>query len=235
VRGKWREFVVHLTPDRSRKRRFRGRLIEFPPRLNGVFFGPNRANIFPFAEKIQSETFHLERAPRPEGVGKKILAPPPNILCAFLGVAKAWQCAIVEGAVPDTAIAQPLRGRACYGLACGRLRAMPKVLTSIQVTIAAGAALSSVADVRAGTPALLLTPDDWSAANASFQASADGTTFVDLTDAEGVETHLSMGPGRAILLAPELLQAMSYLRIRSGLSAHPVPQQADRAFTIVLS
>ena len=112
---------------------------------------------------------------------------------------------------------------------------MAKVLTTVQATIPAGAALSSVADLRAGTPALLLTPDDWSAANASFQVSTDGTTFVDLTDAEGVETHLSMGPGRAILLAPELLQAMSYLRIRSGLSAHPVPQQADRAFTIVLS
>jgi hypothetical protein len=44
-----------------------------------------------------------------------------------------------------------------------------------------------------------------------------------------------MGPSRAVLVA-ELFQAApaSYLRIRWGLSAHPLAQQADRSLKVVL-
>jgi hypothetical protein len=59
-------------------------LIQFSPRLNGVFFGPNRANIFLFAEKIQCEIFDLKRAPRASAVGEKKSTPPPSILGAAI-------------------------------------------------------------------------------------------------------------------------------------------------------
>jgi hypothetical protein len=110
-----------------------------------------------------------------------------------------------------------------------------KALSSVSATIAAGTAMSDAADLRAGVPTLLLTPDDWSAANVSFQVSTDGTTFFDLIGADDAETHLAMGADRAILLPGDLLQAASYVRIRSGSSAHPVPQAADRVFTLVLA
>jgi hypothetical protein len=110
VRTKWGGVVIHLTPDRSRKRRFRGRLIEFPRRLNGVFFGRNRANIFPFSKKIQCETFHLERAPRPKGVGEKILAPPPTFFAhsfALQSTAESLLCDCCGGSVLGTVCARP--------------------------------------------------------------------------------------------------------------------------------
>jgi hypothetical protein len=112
---------------------------------------------------------------------------------------------------------------------------MAKVLTTVTATIPAGAALSDVADVRAGNAAMLLSPAAWDAANATFQVSQDGVAFSDLHDADGHEVHLAMGANRALLMAPALLEPANYVRIRSGPAAHPVPQQADRAFTLVLA
>jgi hypothetical protein len=55
----------------------------------------------------------------------------------------------------------------------------------MQTTIRAGESLSGVVDLTSGTPALLMTPEAWDPANASFQVSPDGTTFADLADANG--------------------------------------------------
>jgi hypothetical protein len=112
---------------------------------------------------------------------------------------------------------------------------MAKVVTSVQTTIAAGAALSDIADIRAGNVTMLLSPTGWDAANTTFQISSDGATFLDLHDADGHEVHVAMGAGRAMLVPPALLEPANYVRIRSGPAVHPVPQQADRAFTLVLA
>jgi hypothetical protein len=111
---------------------------------------------------------------------------------------------------------------------------MAKVLTTT-VNIAAGEAVSSVGDLRAGTPVLLLGPAAWDSANASFQISADGTTFSDLFTQAGVEVHIAMGAGRALLLPPDLLSAANYIKIRSGLSAHPITQQESRDFVVTMT
>ena len=111
---------------------------------------------------------------------------------------------------------------------------MAKVVTSVTATIAAGASLSDVADVRAGNVTMLLTPSTWDSANASFQISQDGATFSDLHDADGHEVHLAMGANRALLMPPALLQPANYVRIRSGLAAHPIAQSSARAFTMVM-
>jgi hypothetical protein len=110
---------------------------------------------------------------------------------------------------------------------------MAKVLSTATVTIAAGASLSDAADIRAGNVTMLLTPADWTPANTSFQVSSDGTTFTNLTESDGNEIHVAMGANRAVLMPPALLPA-NYVRIRSGLAAHPVPQSSARTFTMVM-
>jgi hypothetical protein len=112
---------------------------------------------------------------------------------------------------------------------------MAKVVTSVTATIAAGASLSDAADIRSGNVTMLLSPSDWDAANTTFQISQDGATFNDLHDADGHEVHLAMGPGRAMLMPIALLEPANFVRIRSGLAAHPISQAADRAFVLVLT
>jgi hypothetical protein len=111
---------------------------------------------------------------------------------------------------------------------------MAKVVTSVTATIAAGASLSDVADVRSGNAVMLLTPSAWDPANLSLQVSQDGITFSDLHDADGHEVHLPMGASRAFLMPPALLQPANYVRIRSGLAAHPIPQSSACTFSVVM-
>jgi len=61
--------------------------------------------------------FQVERAPRPKWISKKILAPPATILLALNRAAKAWQCVMAEGAVPDIATARPSHRLPRHGLA----------------------------------------------------------------------------------------------------------------------
>jgi hypothetical protein len=112
---------------------------------------------------------------------------------------------------------------------------MAKPVASVSMTILAGEALSSIGNLTAGTPVLLLTPVDWNpAANASLQVSSDGVSFFNLTTAAGDEVAMSMGPSRAVLLPEVLLRAVNFLRIRSGLSTGPILQQGARSFVVVM-
>src|SRR5215475_8895648 len=106
---------------------------------------------------------------------------------------------------------------------------MPKATAT--VTIAAGTAVSTSADLSSGAIlTTLISPDDWTPANLSFLISADNITFSDLFDALGQEVLKSMGPGRAILVDPSLTQSAFYIKLRSGPRANPVMQAADRVF-----
>lgn len=113
-------------------------------------------------------------------------------------------------------------------------------------TIASGSSLTSAVRIGGGvdqagntTPDsfhlfAIIFPSAWTAANATFQISADGTTFVDLYDADGTETIAQADASRAVHLDPAIFSAVPYLKIRSGTSGTPVNQAADRVLTLVL-
>lgn len=112
---------------------------------------------------------------------------------------------------------------------------MPKPLpTTVTATIAAGSSLSDAADLSAGTMYYLIAPDDWDAADLSFQVSEDNVTFYDLFDNKGYEVTRLVVTGAAVNTDPTWTQAAMWLKLRSGPRVSPVAQDADRVFKLVL-
>jgi hypothetical protein len=77
-------------------------------------------------------------------------------------------------------------------------------------------------------------PAAWTAANLTFQVSHDGgSTYADLFDQFGVEIQASATVDRVILLDTNLFLNVRYMKIRSGTSATPVNQAAERSLILV--
>jgi hypothetical protein len=105
--------------------------------------------------------------------------------------------------------------------------------SAISITIPAGESLSSPADLTTNSRqlAMVLAPAEWTPAMLSFQISDDGMAFYDLIDDRGDELHQAISAGSAINLP--LPAAPVFLKVRSGLSAAPVQQAADRLFKLM--
>jgi hypothetical protein len=112
-------------------------------------------------------------------------------------------------------------------------RAKPAITTTT-VTIPAGQSVSTSANLTAGNMVMMLTPPDWTPANVGFLVSQDNVTFKDLFDFDGNEIVKSMGASRAISVDPSYTTGSMYVKLRSGPLTNPVPQSADRVFTIVI-
>lgn len=102
------------------------------------------------------------------------------------------------------------------------------------VTIANGASLSSAIDLNEGRAALLIMPAAWTAADISFQVSADGVTFVDLFKTDGTEYTLTVAASRGILLPLSDFLGIRHMKIRSGKTGAAVNQLANRALSLWL-
>lgn len=109
--------------------------------------------------------------------------------------------------------------------------------TTKTVTIGSGASLSGEVDLEGYKLAAIIMPAAWTAANLTFQASdASAGTFADVYDDAGTEVSVTAAVSRAIGMdaaMPELA-AFRFLKIRSGTTATPVAQGADRTLTLVL-
>jgi hypothetical protein len=106
----------------------------------------------------------------------------------------------------------------------------PPVLSA---TILSGAALSSVFEV-AGARAIGLQLPTITSAVISFQGSFDGTTFADCVDSAGAEITLGTATvGGKFYFLPATLGGPPFLKVRSGTSAAPVNQGADRVLQLV--
>jgi hypothetical protein len=105
--------------------------------------------------------------------------------------------------------------------------------TAVSVTILSGQSLSDVADLGVGTVVGIQCPPITNAA-LTFQGSDDGVTFKDLKDAGAVEVQIAASTGDRFVQAPSALKAAVFLKIRSGTSATPVAQGADRVFRVVV-
>lgn len=107
--------------------------------------------------------------------------------------------------------------------------------TGFTVTIPSGQSLSSAVDLTDWILTRIDMPAAWTSAALTFQVSSDGVNFRDYYDSDGNE--LSIGStvataSRAIVpgFGGSLYwwAGVRYLKLRSGTSAAPVNQAADR-------
>lgn len=112
------------------------------------------------------------------------------------------------------------------------------VLTTISYTVPDAAdGLGPAVDLRAWKLVAISMPADWSAADLTFQGSADGTTYWNLYESDDAEVTVQAAEDRFIAFSgaeKDFLTACPYLKIRSGTSGTPVDQNAARVLTLVV-
>ena len=104
----------------------------------------------------------------------------------------------------------------------------------MQKTIASGAALTGAISLDRNTILGIGIPATWTAATLTFQASMDNVTFYDMRNAEGTELEVPVTAGDWIAFNPDDLRSPLYVKIRSGTSAVPVNQAADRVLDVAI-
>jgi len=100
-------------------------------------------------------------------------------------------------------------------------------------TIANGASLSDSVEVGQGAVVGFLLPTI-TAAVLTFQGSDDGVTFKDLRDAAAAEIQIASNAGDIFVTPPAGLNGPAFLKVRSGTSAAPVAQGAQRLIKVVI-
>jgi len=103
------------------------------------------------------------------------------------------------------------------------------------VTIANGGNLSTAADCNGLFLTGLSMPSAWTAANITFSVSAnDGASFQNLYETDGTEMLWTVTVDNTYMMLPSrsLIGGITNIRVRSGTSATPVNQAAER--TIIL-
>jgi hypothetical protein len=83
-------------------------------------------------------------------------------------------------------------------------------------------------------PIAIYMPAAWTAADLSFLGSFDGITYGNL-EYEGTEVKLTPTAGDVQVLDHFKFKAIRYLKLRSGVAAAEVAQEATRTFTLVSS
>lgn len=104
------------------------------------------------------------------------------------------------------------------------------------VTILSGAALSGAsADMRNEQLVGVILPAGWDTAGISFQSGIDGTTFGNVFTAAGELSFpaADVAAGNVLAFDIHFTPAIRFVKVRSGLSAAPVNQSADRVITLL--
>lgn len=104
---------------------------------------------------------------------------------------------------------------------------------ALTVTISSGTSLSDAADVGGRTVVGIIMPSAWDAADLSFEVSHDGTTFYDL-QYDNAEVTENAAADQAISLLPAKLYPWRHVKVRSGTSATPVNQTANRELSLIV-
>lgn len=102
-------------------------------------------------------------------------------------------------------------------------------------TIAAGESLSDAADCSAGQIVRFTVPQEFTAANLTFQISSNGASFNDMYDDKRREVTLGVKANSGIcILEPALWRSAAFVKIRSGTAAYPVAQAVTCKFAIAV-
>lgn len=113
-------------------------------------------------------------------------------------------------------------------------RAVKNDFTTETATIANGASLSNAVNLGTSDLISIIMPAAWTAAALTYQFSVDGTNFYDAYSGTAELTATSAGASRMISINAATYDAARYIKIRSGTSATPVNQAADRTLTLIL-
>lgn len=119
-------------------------------------------------------------------------------------------------------------------------RGIVRQVGKVVATIANGTALSDAVNLGGHVISAIHMPAAWTAAALTFQASDDGgTTWRDVYDDAGTEVTIASAAvvaSRAIVNKTilEQLAGLTTVRLRSGVTATPVNQAAQRAIVLVL-
>ena len=107
-------------------------------------------------------------------------------------------------------------------------------LSTSQASITSGQSLSAQVDIGPGRLVGLIVPAAWTAANITFQVSADGgATWNNLFTYLGAEFTVVSVVGQFNAIDPTLLKGVLSLKVRSGTSASPVTQGSTVSVTLV--
>jgi len=112
---------------------------------------------------------------------------------------------------------------------------MSALAKTIDITIPNGAAVP-VAGAPLGNGILIgiLIPASWTAANLTFKASIDDSSFFDVYDAAGTELTVTVGgSSRYIALDQALFVGFSSIIVRSGTTGSPVNQSGAKILKLV--
>jgi len=99
--------------------------------------------------------------------------------------------------------------------------------------IAAGANQSAAIDLYYHSLLAVVMPAAWTAADLTFQASADGATFFNLYTSGGAEYTMKVDASRYVALDPTDFVGVRFLKVRSGSASAPINQAAERTLTLV--
>ena len=113
--------------------------------------------------------------------------------------------------------------------------------TTVIVRIPAGEALSQPLDLsnkqQLTPPLVLVMPAEWTPAIMTFMVSIDGgVSYYDLHDPKAAEVMFNVQPNAAYWINRDsVFVPFGWLRFRSGQSARPIVQTAERAFSVVFA
>jgi len=105
-----------------------------------------------------------------------------------------------------------------------------------KATIAENGSLSNAINVDGKRIVGIQTPASWTAADLTFQASFDGTTFNDVYDEAETEVTVQGAASRYTALDAVALElsGLPWIKIRSGTTGSPVAQGAERVLIVVM-
>lgn len=111
---------------------------------------------------------------------------------------------------------------------------IPNIARYAVATIAENAALSDAVPVGAGSAVYgIVMPAAWTTAGLSFQGSVDGANFFEIFDNASAWTETAAA-SRIIMVDPTLSESLQQIKVRSGTSASPVNQGAERLITLII-
>lgn len=103
-----------------------------------------------------------------------------------------------------------------------------------QALIANGTSLSAAVNLANQRLYAIQMPAAWDAAALTFQGSYDGVTFANVYDVTNAELSYTVAAARFYVLpSTPLLIGLKFLKVRSGPSATPVNQTADRFLQLI--
>ena len=111
--------------------------------------------------------------------------------------------------------------------------ALPPPIDIITSTIHAGEALSDPINLTRGKLINIII-GDWESAQMTLQISPDDTLYSDLCDEDGNEITMPVGPHTAFLVRRAWVDAVRWIKIRSGSRNAPERQRIDVTITLVL-